>query len=361
MDKKTDTPSVPVTEPVTEGSSGAAPAAGTGRKILMPDLLTVMPSPHIKSPETTATVMLDVILALLPAFIWGVYVFGSRAAAVMAISVAACVGFEAAAQFLLHRPVTISDLSAVVTGLLLAMNLPVSVPLWMPVIGAFFAIVVVKQLFGGIGSNFVNPALAARVFLFSWASEMTAFSADGEKVTSFASTLAEGDFVASATPLASLKTGTLPPETIFDMFLGNHAGCIGEVSSLLLLAGGIFLLVQRVITWHIPAAYIGTVALLTFLFPQSDGIPVEFMLDEILAGGLRLGAVFMATDYATSPVTPAGRLIFGVGCGLITVLIRYFGTYPEGVSFSILVMNLLVWYIDKATMPRRFGGKNNGK
>jgi len=343
-------------EPGTDTS-----AAGTGRKIRMPEILTVSPSPHIVSPDTTATVMFDVILALLPAFLWGVYVFGIRALAVMAVSVAACVGFEAAAQFLLHRPVTIRDLSAVVTGLLLAMNLPVSVPLWMPVVGGFFAIVVVKQLFGGIGCNFVNPALAARVFLFSWASEMTAFSADGEKVTSLAPVLAEGDIVASATPLASLKTGEIPPETIIDMVLGYKAGCIGEVSALLLLAGGIFLLVQRVITWHIPVAYIGTVALMTFLFPKSAGMPVEFMLYELLAGGLMLGAFFMATDYATSPVTPVGRLIFGMGCGLLTVLIRYFGAYPEGVSFSILVMNLLVWYIDKATMPRRFGGKSDGK
>lgn len=356
MDNKIETAAAPAMEPAVETL-----AADAGRKIKMPEMLTVSPSPHITSPDTTATVMFDVILALLPAFLWGVYVFGIRALAVMAVSVIACVGFEAAAQVLLHRPVTIRDMSAAVTGLLLAMNLPVSVPLWMPVVGGFFAIVVVKQLFGGIGCNFVNPALAARVFLFSWASEMTAFSADGEKVTSLAPVLAEGDIVASATPLASLKTGQIPPETIIDMFLGQHAGCIGEVSALLLLAGGIFLLYQRVITWHIPVAYIGTVALMTFIFPQNAGMPVEFMLYELLAGGLMLGAFFMATDYATSPVTPAGRLIFGAGCGLLTVLIRYFGAYPEGVSFSILVMNLLVWYIDKATMPRRFGGKSDGK
>ncbi len=356
MDNKIETAAAPAMEPEV-----GTLAADAGRKIKMPEMLTVSPSPHITSPDTTATVMLDVILALLPAFLWGVYVFGIRALAVMAVSVIACVGFEAAAQFLLHRPVTIRDMSAVVTGLLLAMNLPVSVPLWMPVVGGFFAIVVVKQLFGGIGCNFVNPALAARVFLFSWASEMTAFSADGEKVTSLAPVLAEGDIVASATPLASLKAGQIPPETIIDMFLGQHAGCIGEVSALLLLAGGIFLLYQRVITWHIPVAYLGTVALMTFIFPQNAGMPVEFMLYELLAGGLMLGAFFMATDYATSPVTPVGRLIFGAGCGLLTVLIRYFGAYPEGVSFSILVMNLLVWYIDKATMPRRFGGKSDGK
>lgn len=353
MDKKVENTAVP--------SVSEATKSGTVRKPTMPEMLTVSPSPHIKSSESTATIMLDVIIALIPAFIWGIYVFGIRALAVMAVSIAACVGFEAAAQFLLHRPVTIGDLSAAVTGLLLAMNLPVSVPLWMPVVGAFFAIVVVKQLFGGIGCNFVNPALSARVFLLSWASEMTAFSADGEKVTSLAPVLAEGDIVASATPLASLKAGELPAETIFDMLLGNHAGCIGEVSSLLLLAGGIFLLVRRVITWHTPVAYLGTVAILTFLFPQHGGVAVEFVFYELLAGGLMLGAFFMATDYATTPVTPAGRLIFGVGCGLITVLIRYFGSYPEGVSFSILVMNLLVWYIDKVTMPRRFGGKSDGK
>ncbi len=335
--------------------------SGTGGKITMPEMLTVSPSPHIKSAESTTTIMLDVIIALIPAFIWGVYVFGTRAIVVMVISVAACVGFEAAAQFLLHRPITVSDLSATVTGLLLAMNLPVTIPLWMPVVGAFFAIVVVKQLFGGIGCNFVNPALSARVFLLSWASEMTAFPAAGEKITSFVPVLAEGDIVASATPLASLKSGTLPSETLFDMLLGNHGGCIGEISSLLLIAGGIYLLVRRVITWQIPVSYLGTVALLTFLFPKYNGVAGEFMLYELLAGGLMLGAFFMATDYATSPVTPTGRIIFGVGCGLITVMMRYFGSYPEGVSFAILVMNLLVWYIDKATMPRRFGGKSNVK
>lgn len=348
MDKKTDNTSSPNRSEET-------------RRPKMPELLTVTPSPHIKTPTSTASIMFDVILALIPAFVWGVYVFGVRALAVAAVSVVSCVGFEATAQILLHRPVSIGDLSAAVTGLLLAMNLPVTVPLWMPVVGAFFAIVVVKQLFGGIGSNFVNPALSARVFLLSWASEMTSFTAHGERVTSLALTLSEGDIVASATPLASLKAGELPTETIFDMLIGNHGGCIGEVSSLLLLAGGIFLLIQKDITWHTPVAYIGTVAVLTFLFPQYEGVAAEFMLYELLSGGLILGAFFMATDYATTPVMPAGRLIFGVGCGLITVLIRYFGTYPEGVSFSILVMNLLVWYIDRATMPKRFGGKSNEK
>lgn len=323
----------------------------------MPPLLTVQSSPHIKSSETTATVMLDVIIALLPAFVWGVYVFGLRALAIGALSVGTAVGFEALTQFLLHRAVTVNDLSAAVTGLLIAMNLPVTVPLWMPVVGTFFAIVVVKQLFGGIGKNFVNPALAARVFLFSWAGEMSSFQSFGEKINSAAVALADSDIIASATPLASLKSGSLPDTNLFDMITGNISGCIGEVSSLLIIAGGVYLLIRRVITWHIPAAYLGTVAVITFLFPQSGGVAPDFMLYELFAGGLMLGAFFMATDYSTSPVTLTGRLIYGCGCGLITVFIRYFGSYPEGVSFAVLIMNLLVWYIDKATMPRRFGGK----
>lgn len=338
------------------------PKAMHGRKkIEMPKTLKTAPAPYIRSTETTTTIMLDVLIALIPAFLWGVYVFGVRAAAIMAVSVAASVGFEAAVQMLLHRPVTIGDLSAAVTGLLIAMNLPVTVPLWMPIIGAFFAIVVVKQLFGGIGCNFVNPALSARVFLLSWSSEMSNYSEAGAKISSVAPILSEADITVGATPLASLRAGDLPPETLFDMLLGRHAGCIGEVSAILLIAGGIYLLVRRVITWHIPVAYIGTVAILTFLFPQYNGVPSEFMLYELLSGSLILGAFFMATDYSTSPITPVGRLIFGVGCGALTVLMRYFGAYPEGVPFAILVMNLLVWYIDKITMPARFGGKSNVK
>lgn len=321
----------------------------------MPDILTVMPSPHIRSSETTAKIMLKVIIALTPAFVWGVYVFGVRALLIAAVSIGSAVGFEALSQYILHRDITVSDLSAVVTGMLLAMNLPVSIPLWIPAVGSFVAIVLVKQLFGGIGKNFINPALLARVFLFSWASDMTKFAAAGERISSLGITVADSDIVASATPLASLKAGAIPTETPLNMFLGNIGGCIGEVSSLLLIIGGIFLLLTKVITWHIPVAYIGTVALITLIFPQA-GAGYEFMMYEILSGGLILAAFFMATDYSTSPTTPVGRIIFGVGCGALTVLIRYFGSYAEGVSFSILIMNLLVWYIDKATMPRRFGG-----
>ncbi len=317
----------------------------------------ISPAPHIRTTDTTRSVMIDVVIALLPAFLWGTYVFGVRALMIAVVSVASSVLFEALIQLALHRPVTIGDFSAVVTGLLLAMNLPSSVPIWMPVVGAFFAIVVVKQVFGGIGKNIVNPALAARVFLFAWPTEMGTFPAFGTKLT----TISSADIVASATPLASLKAGELPDVQLIDLFLGKVGGCIGEVSSILLIAGGIYLLIRRVITWHIPVAYLGTVAALAFFFPQASTFPFDFMLCELLSGGLMLGAIFMATDYATSPVTPNGRIIFGVGCGLITVFIRYFGGYPEGVSFSILIMNLLVWYIDRYTMPVKFGGYHREK
>jgi len=332
------------------------------KKVQLPPLLTVSPSPHIRGPENISSIMLDVLLALMPALVWGIYMFGMRALALTAISVLSAVGWEALIQVILRRPVTVRDLSAAVTGLLLGMNLPVSAPLWMPIVGNLIAIVVVKQLFGGIGKNFVNPALAARVFLFtSFAGAMSIFPKAGTKIHSVAMELAEGDIVAGATPLASLKNGVLPDVNLFDMIAGNNmGGCIGEVSSLLLLAGGIYLMIRRVITWHIPVAYLAVVAVLTLVFPQYDGRALDFMLAELFSGGLMLGAMFMATDYATSPVTRVGRLVFGAGCGLLTVLIRYFGSYPEGVSFAILIMNLLVWYIDKLTMPKRFGGKPDG-
>jgi len=332
------------------------------KKVQLPSLLTVAPSPHIRGPENISSIMLDVLLALLPALVWGIYMFGARALALTVISVLSAVGWEALTQVLLHRPVTIRDLSAAVTGVLLGMNLPVSAPLWMPIAGNFIAIVVVKQLFGGIGKNFVNPALAARVFLFtSFAGTMSVFPKAGTKIHSLAMELAEGEIVAGATPLASLKNGYLPDVNLFDMIAGNNmGGCIGEVSSLLLLAGGVYLMIRQVITWHIPAAYLGTVAVVTLVFPQYGGQAVDFMLAELFSGGLMLAALFMATDYATSPVTRKGRLIYGAGCGLLTVLIRYFGSYPEGASFAVLIMNLLVWYIDKWTMPKPFGGKADG-
>lgn len=319
-------------------------------------LLYVESSPHVKHSDTTRTVMLDVVIAMMPALIWAVYAFGLRALSITLISVASCLVFEYLFQKIMKKPVTCLDFSAVVTGVLIAFNLPVSVALWVPVMGSFFAIVIVKQLFGGIGKNVVNPALAARVFLFTaWPSEINGYLEPfGERLNALA--LNSGDIVAGATPLASLKLGNAPDASIFDLFMGNMAGCIGEVSALMIIIGGVYLLLRRVITWHIPVAYIGTVAVLCFLFPQSQSVQAyEFMLMELCSGGLMLGAIFMATDYVTSPVTASGRIIYGIGCGAITIFIRYFGGYSEGCSFAILIMNLLVWYIDKLTRPKPFG------
>lgn len=304
--------------------------------------------------------MITVMLALLPSLIWSIVTFGWRALTITAISIISCVLFEFLFQFIFKRQVTVLDFSATVTGILIAFNLPVTVPLWLLPLAAFFAIIIVKQLFGGIGKNVVNPALAARVFLFSWTNHISgkAFCAPGSNVHALKIMLsgAEVDAVTSATPLASLKAGALPETSVFDMFIGHMPGCIGEVSALLLLVGGLILLSKKIITWHIPVSFIATVYLITLIFPAGNVNPFDFALCEILSGGLFLGAIFMATDYATSPVTGSGRLIFGVGCGLITVFIRYYGGYPEGVSFAILIMNLLVWYIDRFTKPVKFGG-----
>ena len=321
----------------------------------IPKLLTVTPSPHIRTEDTSRSIMIDVCIALMPALVWGIYVFGWRSLTLTLISVIFAVGSEFLYEKLMKKPITVMDFSAVVTGLLLALNLPVSAPLWMPAIGSVFAIIVVKQLFGGLGKNFVNPALAARVFLFAWPAHMSDFTAPGQWLSPFAISVNTVDAAAGATPLALLKNGTLPGASLFDMIIGYEAGCIGEVSALLLAAGGIYLICRRVIGWKIPVCYIGTVLILTFIFKQNS-LPFDFALSEVFSGGLFLGAIFMATDYATSPVTETGRVIYGIGCGLLTVFIRYFGGYPEGVSFSILIMNLLVWYIDRYTKPVRFGG-----
>ena len=329
--------------------SGAAPETAAHD---FPKLLTVSTSPHIKAADNTRTIMADVLIALIPALVWSCYLFSMRALLVCAVTVAASIIFEFLYQKLMKKPVTVLDLSAAVTGLLLSYNLPASIPIWMPIVGSFFAIVVVKQLYGGIGKNIMNPALCARAFLMlAWPSQMTSFPAPR----------GAADAVASATPLSSLKAGVLPLYSTQDLFFGNIPGSLGEVSALLLLLGGLYLLLRRVITWHTPVAYIGTVALIAYFFPQADSGRVEFMLAEILSGGVILAAIFMATDYATTPVTATGRLLFGFGCGLITILIRYFGTYPEGASFSVLIMNTLVYYIEKWTKPVRFGGLKHGK
>ena len=314
-------------------------------------------SPHIRAAENTRSIMLDVIIAMLPALAWAVWMFGFKALTLTAVSAAGCVFFEWGYRKLMKKPQSVGDLSAVVTGMLLAFVSPVTTPHWMILVGDFFAIVVVKQLFGGIGKNFVNPALAGRAFLLgSYAGVMTSWAAPGTKVPVIGSTV---DAVTAATPLAYMKTGDmeglLANYSIGDMFVGNIGGSLGEISVVMLLIGGLYLLWRKVINWHTPVAYILTVAVLTFLFPKGDASGLEWMLYSISSGGLFLGAFFMATDYATSPVTKKGQLIFGIGCGLFTVFIRYFGSYNEGVCYSIMVMNLCVALIDKKTRPARFG------
>jgi len=321
--------------------------------------LTMTASPHIKSPIKTKNIMADVIIALAIPLVWAIYVFGFRALTITVICSASCAFFEYAYRKLMKKSNTVSDLSAVVTGMLLAFSLPVSVPLWLPVIGAFFAIVIVKQLYGGIGKNIVNPALAARVFLFiAYPTELTTFTAPGAKLNPFAINVAKqaSEVIAGATPLVDLKNGITPDADITSTLIGNIPGTIGEVSATLLILTGVYLIIRGVITWHIPVTYIATVAALTFLFPAGEVAGLDSMLLHLFSGGLMLGAFFMATDYVTSPATKTGRIIYGIGCGLITVFIRYFGGYPEGVSFAILIMNLFVWYLDKATKPKIFGG-----
>ena len=314
-------------------------------------------SPHIRAAENTRSIMLDVIIAMLPALAWAVWVHGFKALTLTAVSVVGCVFFEWGYRKLMKKPSSVNDLSAVVTGMLLAFVSPVLTPHWMILVGDFFAIVVVKQLFGGIGKNFVNPALAGRAFLLgSYAGVMTTWAAPGVKVPIIGSTV---DVVTAATPLAYMKTGDMEglraTYSLTSMFTGNIGGSLGELSVVMLLIGGAYLLWRKVINWQIPVAYIATVAVLTFLFPKAGASNVEWMLYSISGGGLMLGAFFMATDYATSPVTKKGQLIFGIGCGLFTVFIRYFGSYNEGVCYSIMVMNLCVALIDKKTRPARFG------
>lgn len=316
--------------------------------------VVVTSSPHIKAEDDTRSLMLDVVLALMPALAVAIFTFGFRALIITALTVASCVFFEWLYGRIVRKPAEIGDLSAVVTGVLIAFNVPVAAPVWMPVLGGAFAVIVVKMLFGGIGRNFMNPALGARAFMMaSWPALMTIWVQPHQKLPLFGSVDAAN--ISTATPLAALKNGSLAAESLMDLFFGQHGGVIGETCALALLAGGTYLLVRRVISIHIPAAYLLTVAALTFLFPMGDVPRMMWMLTQILSGGLLLGAFFMATDYVTSPVTKKGQIIFGVGCGLLTVFIRYFGGLPEGVSYSILIMNALVGMIDQKTLPRKFG------
>ena len=315
-------------------------------------------SPHIRTKAGTGHIMGEVLLALLPALCFSVYNFGWRALALTAVSVAGCCAFEWLYRALLGKDNTVGDLSAAVTGLLIAFVCPVTVPYWVVLIGDCFAIVIVKQLFGGIGKNFLNPALAARAFMLSWAGEMSTFVVPSVFQKGTAPLWGAMDVVTGPTPMAFLaenKLGELEQYyDLGDMLVGFIGGSVGEVSALLLALGGAYLVFRKIITWYIPVSYIGTVALLTFLFPRGND-PMTWMLYNVLGGGLMLGAFFMATDYVTSPVSRKGQAIFGVGCGLVTVFIRYFGAYNEGVCYAILVMNLTVWLIDRSVKPARFG------
>lgn len=310
--------------------------------------LTVSSSPHIKGNDSTRRIMRDVVIAALPALIFGIVHFGVRALLVTLSSVAAALVAEWFSNRFILRDGRTMDGSALVTGVLLAMTLPATVPLWVAALGAVFAIVAVKALCGGLGQNVFNPALAARALLvLLFPTSMVRFSSVSGLVNGM-------DAVTSATPLHHMVMPALPEESLLDMFIGNIPGCIGEVSSLALLVGGIYLLARRIISVRIPAAYIGTVAVLTLVFAKA-GNPVLWMLYSVLGGGVLLGAIFMATDYATSPVTPWGQILYGVGCGALTVLFRYFGLFPEGVTYAILIMNAASWAIDRYTAPRVFG------
>ena len=297
--------------------------------------------PQVRTNTDTRRLMLDVIIALIPAVIVGVLNFGFAILLPIATSVASAVFFEWGYRKFMKKPDSIGDLTAVLTGLLMAMTMPPQTPWWMPIIGTFFAIVVVKQLYGGLGKNFLNPALAGRAFLMaSYAVVMGSVVVDG---------------VSTATPLSYMYAGEANPYTVGQMFLGTIPGAMGEASALALLAGGLYLIWKKVISWRIPVGFIGAVAVLTLIGGHAGYSNVDWMLQNLFAGGLFLGAFFMATDYATSPVTLNGQLVYGVGCGVLTVLIRYFGGFPEGVSYAILIMNLCAWAIDKAFRRYQFG------
>lgn len=308
--------------------------------------LTVASSPHIRGNFRTNRIMLDVVLALLPALAVGVFHMGIRALAVTMLCMAVAVVTEWLYSRLTKTRNTVVDGSAMVTGLLLAMTLPHTVPYWQAALGSAFAILVVKLLCGGLGQNIFNPALAARAFLLLiYPVGLTRYVAV--------------DGVSAATPLHHMVMPALPEESVLDMFLGNCPGSIGEGCALALLLGGAYLIIRKVISIRIPAAYLGTVAVLTLVFHKTDDA-LSWMLYSLFSGGVMLGAIFMATDYATSPATPVGQVAYGIGCGVLTVLLRYFGLFPEGVTYAILLMNALVWVIDYYTPIRRFGTKRGG-
>ena len=330
----------------------------------MSDLLNVSASPHVRSEDTTSSIMADVAIALIPAGIFGVYNFGVNALLIILVSVVTCLLTEYFYEKAMKKPITTSDCSALVTGLLLAYNLPSTVPLWIPVIGGVFAILVVKMLFGGLGQNFMNPALAARCFLLiSFAGIMTSFSIEaddslkGRIMNGMASLegYAMVDGVSSATPLAMIKAGE--SYDIMEMFLGTMAGTIGEVSAAAIIIGGLYLVFRKVISLRIPLTYIGSFLIFIIIvdLARGNGLDMNYILGNLFGGGLMLGAFFMATDYVTSPITDAGKIVFGVLLGILTGIFRVFGNSAEGVSFAIIFCNMLVPIIEKLTMPKPFG------
>ena len=316
--------------------------------------LTISSSPHVHSPVTTRTLMRDVLIALIPALIGSVYFFGLRALTVTLVSALAAFLFEKIYCRLMKRDDKTYDLSCLITGVLLAFVCPPTIPYWMIIVGDAFAIILVKMLFGGIGKNIVNPALAGRAFMFSWPVAMSTWVKVGYE--NAADVLNAADAVTAATPLAAMHQGYIDPAagSIMDMFLGNVGGCIGETSALLLLIGFAYLLYKKVITARIPLAYIGTVAVLAFLFPLGND-RLLWTAAQLFSGGLMLGAIFMATDYVTSPLTKLGQVVYGIGCGVLTIMIRYFGGYNEGVSYAILIMNCCVVLLDRIGRPTKFG------
>jgi len=315
--------------------------------------LSISSSPHVHSPVKTPDLMRDVLIALAPALIGPVYFFGFRALMVTLVSVAACVFFEWAWCKLMKTDCKVYDYSACVTGVLLAFVCPPTIEYWMIILGAAFAILLVKMLFGGIGRNIVNPALAGRAFMFSWPVAMSTWQKVGfQNSASILSGTA--DAVTAPTPLAAMHQGMMPEESLLDMFLGNIGGCIGETSALLLLIGFAYLLYKKVITARIPLFYMGTVAVLSFLFPLGND-RIAWMAAQLFGGGLMLGAIFMATDYVTSPLTKLGQVVYAIGCGVLTIMIRYFGGYNEGVSYAILIMNTCCVLLDRIGRPTKYG------
>lgn len=330
--------------------------------------LKILSSPHIRDSKTINSIMRDVIFALTPALLGSLLFFSYRALVIMLISIISCVGFEYLYNRLLNKQQTISNLSCVVTGILLGFNIPVTAPVWLAVIGSAFAIIVVKMLFGGISKNITNPAASGTALLLAFFTNyMTRYVNPNGALDHTVNTLpifrnVDKDLAFVKTSLSYLKdrdANVLKSVPITADFIGTTAGCIGTTSAILLIIGGCYLIYKRVITWHIPTSFILTVALLTFIFPTFDGISrTQFVMYNLFGGGLMLGAIFMATDYSTSPVTPLGRIIYGIGCGVLTVVIRYFSIYSDGVIFAILIMNFFTLFIDRHTIPTSFGKKN---